>query len=280
MEPPYKLICLDLDGTLFNSRRKISQETLNTLRSIAAGGMKVAVVTGRPGFDAKYYAKILGGNTYYIGANGGVVGSVAGDQILFQSYMQPATIRTLLDISKEIHYYPGFYATHKVIIQNGRDFLNEFYILLKGNLRNLGHIHYIPSRRQFAQMLLQKNTQVSKAAFYRLNPSQASIVKSSLAGEYEVARYTDAWYEITEKKLNKSWGIQKLAQYLSIQPSEIIAFGDSENDREMLKYAGCAVAMGNAAQPIQAVADLVADTNDRDGVAKVLKDLYGKYLPV
>ena len=76
MEVPYQLICLDLDGTLLESRSYMDPETIKVLRKIEGLGVSIAIVTGRPAFDAKYHAKSISENTYFIGSNGAVVGRV------------------------------------------------------------------------------------------------------------------------------------------------------------------------------------------------------------
>ncbi len=273
MNFPYKLICLDLDGTLFNSGHKIGKETLQTLRSIETSGVKLAIATGRAGFEAQYFARAISKNAYYVAANGAVVGSTADERILFQEDMRRSTIRMLLDISKEIRLYPVFYASDKMIIHHRRDYLTHLLYLLRANPHHFSRVHWIRSGGQLEKALLQTKSGVSKATFFRMDAARAGIAKKRLEAGFELAIYMDSMYEVTEKGMNKSWGIQKLARHLGIQRSEIMAFGDSENDREMLKYVGCGVAMGNASAEIKAIADRVADTNDHEGVAKTLKEV-------
>ena len=67
---------------------------------------------------------------------------------------------------------------------------------------------------------------------------------------------------------------EKLAQKLNIQPSEIVAIGDAANDIEMLEYAGLAIAMGNASEEVKAIADIVTDTNENNGVIKAIDNLF------
>ena len=73
--------------------------------------------------------------------------------------------------------------------------------------------------------------------------------------------------------MNKAFGLEKLAAALNIEPCEIAAIGDAANDIEMLEYAGLAIAMGNASKEVKAIADIVTDTNEFNGVIKAIDKL-------
>ena len=79
------------------------------------------------------------------------------------------------------------------------------------------------------------------------------------------------FFEITNKAVDKGAGLSHLAQSLNIKQEEVIACGDESNDYSMIKYAGLGVAMGNAIDRVKAVANYITDTNDNDGVAKVIE---------
>ncbi len=115
-----------------------------------------------------------------------------------------------------------------------------------------------------------------KLFFFISNRKKATSAKQVLEAyqDFEVAVTSEICFEITEKGMNKSYGVKKLIEHIQIPVEKVIAFGDSENDREMLKYVGLGVAMGNAPAEIKAIAKTITDTNDQDGVAKLLHQLY------
>ena len=91
--------------------------------------------------------------------------------------------------------------------------------------------------------------------------------------EFYVVRSQKYLVEVLTKGVNKAFGLEKLAQKLNIEPSEIAAIGDAANDIEMLEYAGLAIAMGNASEEVKSISDIVTDTNENNGVIKAIDKL-------
>jgi len=156
MELDYKLICMDLDGTLLDIKHKINPYTLDILNKLEKKGIKLAIATGRDGFDAKHHAQIVSDECYYIGSNGAVVGESNHNKLLAENVIAIEDISKVLEFAKD----------------------------------------------------------------------------------------------------------------------QVIAFGDSENDREMLKFVGLGIAMENASASIKSIADQVTLKNTDDGVAKKLEELF------
>ncbi len=102
----YKLICLDLDGTLLNSKHVISAPTLRILRRAERQGIKIAIVTGRAAYDAKAYAKMISDSTYYIGSNGAIVGRTSDDKIIKETALTCRHLNELLDVSDKVGLKP------------------------------------------------------------------------------------------------------------------------------------------------------------------------------
>ena len=103
-----------------------------------------------------------------------------------------------------------------------------------------------------------------------LNNRQKKLL-DKLLDECAVTSWNDTGIDIIPKNGGKSAGIQKFLDEQGLDRSEIMAFGDGENDMEMLRFAGIGVAMGNASDPVKAAADYVTDTVDNDGIEKALR---------
>ena len=99
------------------------------------------------------------------------------------------------------------------------------------------------------------------------------VIPEEWRNEFYVVRSQKYLIEVLTKGVNKAFGLEKLANKLGIQPSEIAAIGDAANDIEMLEYAGLAIAMGNASEEVKAIADIVTDTNENNGVIKAIDKL-------
>lgn len=268
----YKLICFDLDGTLLNSKHQISEQTLTVLRNLEKIGVKLAIVTGRPGYDSKHHAMLISNNTYYIGSNGAVVGSVKGNQIISEVAFKQKHLKTLMHLAVEHKIKPVLFTSHQTIIHGTRDYL--LHLLLFRMTHN--HLKFIPKMCQLTDFMHQNTGHIQKVVFFIFNHKKALALEKVFKAfpEFEVARTSNICFEVTEKGINKSFGLKKLVRHLNIHQDEVMAFGDSENDRAMLLYAGHGVAMGNAPPAIQSIADKVTDTNDQGGVIKELKTIF------
>ena len=110
-----------------------------------------------------------------------------------------------------------------------------------------------------------------------VEPSELKAVQQQIAAflpESLTVVQTAAFYlEVIPRVINKGQGIRDICRVLGIDPSQVISFGDAENDIPMLKAAGMGVAMGNAAEPVRQAADLVTLSNNEDGIAAALEKL-------
>ena len=100
-----------------------------------------------------------------------------------------------------------------------------------------------------------------------------TVIPDEWRDEFYVVRTQKYLIEVLTKGVNKAYGLKKLAAELSIKKDEIVAIGDAANDIEMLEYAGLAIAMGNASEEVKAIADIVTDTNENNGVIKAIDKL-------
>lgn len=267
-----ELICLDLDGTLLNSKHQMSEESIAVLRMLEEKGMKIAIVTGRGSYEARKYAKHISENTFYIGSNGAIVGGVKHSIMIANHSFTQSHMDELMLFSNNYNLYPVLQAKDKQYISGFSDYIIHIYftkILQKQSIRNLV---FMPFRKRLKKQLDHQKVSIFKAMFFIKNKKKIKMIESKLRKhtEFELAITNNICFEITEKGMNKSRGIQELARYLDIDKSQIMAFGDSENDKEMLKYVGCGIAMGNATNELKSVANYITDTNDNEGISKVL----------
>jgi hypothetical protein len=277
MALPYKLICLDLDGTLLASRRELDPETIDILRKIEGMGVSLAIVTGRPGFGAKDYAALISESTYFVGSNGAVVGRVDQEEHISVSAMTKETVKKLFEISAELEVLPFLYTDKKICILNTEAARRAMVHSSWHHWKENPHLYVIDSEEQFMAYVMSEEAKITKANL--LLPNDAAIKKAiRLLTESERFALEDFSHfgviEVVEKGMNKSLGIAKLREVLKVDQKDILAFGDGENDREMMLYVGHSVAMGNAIQSIKDIADRIADTNKNKGVARELVKIF------
>ncbi|GAA2679963.1 Cof-type HAD-IIB family hydrolase [Actinoplanes palleronii] len=260
---PFGLVATDIDGTLINNERLLSQRTISTL---AAVGVPVVLVTGRPLRWLEQLNEQLPEPLPAVCANGAVVYDPHTDEVLradpLSSGLLTEVIRRLRDAVPDISL--------AVEVEDGRSFLHEPTWPLRWTdprVRVIGSPDELTSVP--AVKLLARSATADPNDFLEL-------VSTSLGGVAEATRSSSsALVEISAAGVTKAAGLAWLCEREGITADQVVAFGDMPNDIPMLTWAGHAVAMGNAHPAVRAVADEITETNDNDGVAVYLEKVFG-----
>ena len=264
----YKLIAMDLDGTLNNDQKVITEKTKAALMAAQKAGIRLALASARPSpglFKERDILKLQEHQGILMSYNGGRIVDAQTGNVLFETSMDIAETKQVLRQLEKFPVTPilddgvQFYVTDKngykvdyecknnnMVCQevgNLADFLNfaPVKILMSVQPEELPQV-----QRTIAELLPDSLTVVQTAAFYQ---------------------------EVIPKVINKGQGIRDICSVLGIDPSEVISFGDAANDIPMLRAAGMGVAMGNAAEAVKAAADMVTLSNNDDGIAAALEKL-------
>ncbi|TCL71543.1 hypothetical protein EDC14_10075 [Hydrogenispora ethanolica] len=272
----YRLICIDMDGTLFNSQRRITETTRASLRQVRDLGVHVVISTGRTYADAAYYAELIGTESVVIAANGAYIREKGGGKVIYQQALTEPLIRMILEICDRYRASFSLYTPWKEYYRD------TFPRLLRGLFRlprrRRGQIRIaareaVSTREQWASVISREQDQLLKCVIFHRNQAKLRRIRDELArtGGLEVA--SSGWdnIELTCQGVSKGHGVALLARYYNLRQEEIMAIGDGENDLAMIQYAGLGVAMGNASAIVKGQADYITDTNDRDGVAKAIQ---------
>ena len=265
-----KLIAIDMDGTLLNSKKKLLEETKQYFKNFHNKNTETLLVlcTGRPETGIRPYLKDLGyleENHYIISQNGAnIYESQTGNRVM-DAFLDSAAIQKWIELGKKhgisvmgagVDYYYSF-------DEDPTEWMEFDVKLVSGKLKR------IPTKESlntdFYKILLMGDEE-------QLNEFE-TFIPQEWRNEFYVVRSQKYLIEVLTKGVNKAFGLEKLAQKLNIEPSEIAAIGDAANDIEMLKYAGLAIAMGNASEEVKAVSDIVTDTNENNGVIKAIDQL-------
>jgi Cof subfamily protein (haloacid dehalogenase superfamily) len=270
----YKLICVDMDGTLLNSRKQISERNKSVLRQAREQGVRIAISTGRTYVDARYYVDLIGLEIPIIAANGAYIQVEKQQQPIYQSRLDTDLAVRILDTCRRYRITPSFHTPQKEYYGNGLLLLRWLLFGVKHNLS--GNCKWVWGYKNWRRVLAEEQGLIVKCVIIGLNQKklQRLRVEFSRNDALEVVSSWSNNIELNCKGISKGKGVELLAEYYNIKKEEIIAIGDSENDLTMLEYAGLGVAMGNAAPGIKERADFVTDTNDRDGVARVIEKFF------
>lgn len=265
----YKLIAVDMDGTLLNSNGRISDENLKSIHNAINKGVKVVFTTGR-GIKAIdtfiKEAKLSDKNEYVITNNGVALYSTNTLKCISSYELNSDEIREICEVGKKLDADILIY-----------DYESESSIFLRDSKYvqfETKHIGMPVSIIYDYCETLTKDKRAFKVLFVgekEVLDSHFENIPKEIKDKYNIVRTLPNTLEIFNKSCNKGNAVKALAEKFNILREEIICIGDQQNDFEMIQYAGLGVAMGNAIDKIKELADYITDTNDNDGVAKVIK---------
>ncbi|BDR79955.1 haloacid dehalogenase [Clostridium tetani] len=267
----YKLICIDIDGTLLRDDKKLSQRNINAIKAATKKGVHVAISTGRIFPSANYYAELIGVKSPVIASNGAYIKNSSEDKIIYEKTMEYEKTIKIINILKEYKLRPHF-NTHNKILTESLEFSKKVYskmneVLSKNNKVDIELVD------TWENALKIYEREILKAIIVDEDINKIKEVKEIVAREegIEVVSSHNNNFEVMSKGISKGNAVNILADMLGIKKEKVMCIGDSENDLSMIKFAGLGVAMGNAAECIKEYADYITDTNNEDGVAKAIE---------
>jgi len=260
----YKLIALDMDGTLLNGENKISSANFNAIQKARENGVKVVLASGRPLLGFKRYLEelnLISENEYAVAFNGALVQSSEGTEIISKTTLTIEDYKYLYKLSKELEVDIDAITESKVISPKDNEYTRR-----ESKLNHIP-IEIIPVED------VDTSTTIVKVMFIGEPELIAEIIKNmpdEVSSKYSIVRSAPFYLEFLDKSVNKGVGIAALAEKLNIKQEEVICIGDAGNDIHMIKYAGLGVAMGNAFPEVKKIANFITKTNEQDGVAYII----------
>jgi Cof subfamily protein (haloacid dehalogenase superfamily) len=264
---PY-LICLDLDGTLLNDEKIITPYTKKVLTVLQAQGHKLMIATGRPYRASQIYYHELNMDTPIVNFNGAYVHHPKNKAFKEQHQVLDLNLATSIIQSLKDYGVSNMIAEIKdhVFIENFDQKLFDGFSM--GNPKiETGNL---------LQNLNTSPTSILVEAEEVMIPRIKQMLSSFYTESIEHRRWGSPFpvIEIVGKNINKARGIETSTSHLDIDQQHIIAFGDEDNDLEMIKYAEHGIAMGNGLTDLKNIANATTFTNNEDGVAHYLNDFF------
>ena len=265
----YKLVAIDIDGTLMNDRKEITKEVNDAIQAAKAKGVSVVICTGRPIVGVQSIIEELKLNDeedFVITFNGALVQNTYSKDVESQITLAYENLKELYELSLKLDSPFQFFDTESLYTPNreiSRYTVHEAHI-------NQIPIHYLPIDEVPKDMLIPKVMFIDEPE--RLNTIIANIPES-LWEKYTFVKSTPFFLEILDPSVSKGNAVKQLAEKLSIKQEEVICIGDGENDLSMVEYAGCGVAMANAVSVVKEVAQFHTLSNNENGVAYAIEKL-------
>ncbi|MDO6849567.1 Cof-type HAD-IIB family hydrolase [Priestia megaterium] len=235
----FKLIALDMDGTLLNNQQEISKENREAISKAQEQGVHVVLSTGRSLLTCREYAQSLQLSSYLITVNGSEIWDESGE-LVERKLIDASSIEKMWNLTQE----------HKL----------NFWAVTTDKVW----------RDEFPEDIASQEW--LKFGYDIPDDALREEVLKQIAGisDFEISNSSLTNLEINALGINKAKGIMTVCERLGISMNEVIAMGDSLNDMAMIEAAGCGIAMGNAQEAVKEAADWVTDTNVNNGVAKAI----------
>jgi Cof subfamily protein (haloacid dehalogenase superfamily) len=266
-KPEYKLLAIDLDGTLLNDDKQISDEDAEAIIRARKSGLKVVIATGRPTSGTRKSLETIGFDRgdFVISNNGATIVDLPdlGNRRTLSITVQDHRRIDAFCRENGIRHY-SFDATYCL-----SDSLHEF-TEWEQNANEI-EVKIV----DFAS--LDENHRLLKVMAFG-EPEMIDRAEAAVTGDlrrrYAVIRSADILLEFLHPKATKGNAVKTVADWLGIKRSQVICIGDSGNDIDMLSYAGLGIAMGNAKPEVIAAADDVTAGNQESGIARALEKHY------
>lgn len=287
----YKLAVIDLDGTMLNSYGVVTENTKNVLQKKIEEGMEIVIASGRTTSSILPIIDEIKGIRYVIAGNGSLIYDVQKQNVIYNKFMPKQKV---LEIAKKCEENSIFYTiyTENEIITNSLKYNVLYYYKenMKKEESKRTKLKIVESVEEYIKntedanylkiMLCDDNKTIFDSAVRKIKKIRNVEVldighmsrKIIREGTQEIP--LEYFYtEISLENVDKWEAIKYLIELLYIDKSEVLTIGDNINDKKMIENAGLGVAMKQSTPDITSIADIITDSNDEDGVAKILEKI-------
>ena len=288
----YKLVEIDLDGTLLNSYGEVSEYTKKIINDVQQKGVEIMIASGRPIDSIKTIAEEINSTKYFIAGNGAIIYDVQKDEIIYEKYISKSKVIEIAQICQQNNISFNIYTEDKIITQDLKYNVLYYY---KENLKKDANkittimkvdniLEYVKNDENLKCLKItvcDENQTIFKSIIRRLRAVEnidvmdvSHMSRKVFKQGTEDVNIEYFYTEISSTQVNKWQAIKYLLPILQINPEDVIAIGDNINDKEMIEYAGLGVCMGQSTPVIKEISDMITDSNNEDGVAKILEKIY------
>ena len=277
-----KAIAMDIDGTLTNDEKVITPHTREKLLEVQDRGVKLILASGRPAQGLKRLAHELELDSHdglLVCFNGACVIDAQTDEVLFDQPMPADELTRLLAHLKNYDVIPWITRGEKLYLE---DSYRCMLTLPDGSQKNI-----VKYERDACDLMIEEVHDLAEVVaaspvdklLTAGNPDYLQAHHEEMYAPFKetlAGMFTADWYfEYTAPGIDKAQALEGALPKLGIDASEVVAFGDGQNDKSMLDWAGTGVAMANAVDETKAVAQMVTASNNEDGIAVALEKLLG-----
>ena len=273
----FKLLVLDVDGTILNSNRELSERTIKTLKKVQQSGVRIALASGRPTSGVLSFAKAIDldfNDGFIISYNGAKVMEAATGKIIFERAVDPRLVPYLERQVQRSGCVLAYYDGDEVVATD----IENPHIVDEAHMNNMSLRQVKSISEAMSELGDDKATWPTEVIL--VNDDEQTLMgidghlQRHLNGVVDTILSNPYYLDIVVYQVGKSYAMSALVQKLNISMDEVIAFGDGRADINMLQMAGTGIAMGNAPEEVKRCADYTTLSNDEDGAAIAIEQAF------
>ena len=285
----YKLVAVDLDGTLLNQYGDVTENTKRVIKNVMRKGTQVVLASGRSIDSIQNISNEIGASRYIVAGNGAVLYDIEEQKNLYENYIPIEKAKKIIDICEENSIFYNIYTNKKIVTKNLRYNVLYYY---KENLkkadRKRTNIDIVDSIQDYVKnmrdekimkificdetasvfnSIMKKFEEIPNVETLDVSHMSRKVIKKGTL-EFPIEYY---YTEISMKNVDKWNAIEFLINKMGINKDEVIAIGDNMNDKKMIEEAGLGITMEGSTPVVTDVANYITANNNNEGVAKALE---------
>lgn len=265
----YKLIAIDVDGTLVTDEKKLTQKTIEVIKEALKKDIKIVISTGRSFYRLEKFIDALdlrSENQCTICLNGGIIIENLTKEVLYSRNLEAEEVEELIQLGKALRLPIMIYTKDNQYVETIPEVVRKNTENLKGmhlKVVNFNQLNFAKTQNYIYKVcFIDKPEKITE---------KRELISKEILEKYEITSSVPEYLEIVKKGIKKSEAIKVVMEKYDIKKEEVMAIGDGENDIEMLDFAGLGIAMENASDFVKEFANDVTTSNNHDGVANAIE---------
>lgn len=258
----YKMLAIDIDDTLINDEKQITEGTRQALAAAMSRGVIVTLATGRMYASARQLAEQLALNVPLITYQGSLVKNAIDGRVLYERTVPAEAARSIFEYCANHGLHLQTYVDDVLYVKESNEKAEAYAALSKISFTVCPDFEKLVSMPSTKLLIIDDPKVLDRVA---------AELRELVGGRVHITKSKPHFLEIVHAEGTKGHALSHLAEHFGLDLSQVIAIGDSWNDHEMLEAAGLGVAMGNAVDSLKEIADYVTLSNNEDGVKHVVE---------
>lgn len=286
----YKLIAIDLDGTMLNQYGIVTDYTKEVIKKVMEKGIEVIIASGRPIDSIKTIANEIESKKYFIAGNGAILYDIEKNENIYEKFLNKNKVLDIIKICEENSIFYNIYTEKEILAKTLKynvlyyhkenlkkeesrkthiNIMQNIYEYIQEHDEKILKITICDKHQTIFNSILKKIKEVKEIEILDVIHMSRKMIKQGTE-EVPIEYYCT---EISAKNVDKWYAIEKLMKIMQISKEEVIAIGDNVNDKLMIENAGTGIAIQGGNPKVVEIADYVAKSNIEDGVAKALQEI-------